>query len=145
MIRRKLCLVGLLFYVTNICAKKISFSRYSDIWVHFIINVLLASRIFVEVLFISQNSRRHVLYILISCLTARAPFAHETEPRTNMTYTILDFFPCVILAIWKHFVWFFAKIKVPLWVLYKLSTFGQQKWVVSCRWFNNTLNNGSPR
>ena len=115
--------VCLWFYVTIICAKKISFSRYSDIWVHFIINVLLASRIFVEVLFISQNSRRHVLYILISCLTARAPFAHETEPRTNMTYTISNFLRCVTLTIWKHFVWFFAKIKVPLWVLYKLSTF----------------------
>ena len=92
-----------------------------------------------------KNSRRHVLYILISCLTARAPFAHETKPRTNMTYTISSFLRCVTLTIEKHFVWFFAKIKVPLWVLYKLSTFGQQKWVVSCRWFNNTLNNGSPR
>ena len=126
MIRRKTCYVGLLFHVMVVYTKEISFICYSDIWVHFIINVLLASRIFVEVLFISKNSRRHVLYILISCLTARAPFAHETEPRTNMTYTISSFLRCVTLTIEKHFVWFFAKIKVPLWVLYKLSTFRQQ-------------------
>ena len=105
MIQRKIFCVCLLFYVTNICVREISFTRYSDIWVHFIINVLL-----VPLIFLGAITRIWKRIVDMLCFVARLlPLCIEF-PSIRSTYTYTSNFACVNWS--KNISFDFCKLRL---------------------------------